>query len=106
LGHFNLFLGGVLHQDISCGNILRLQEPIKHLRLILGEDVDPGHCRGILIDGDHAIEWNEGTIASVSEPLGTVPFMSRRLFRARLRGMKVLHTAVDDLESFIWVLVC
>ena len=29
LGHFNLFLGGVLHRDISSGNILRLQRPIE-----------------------------------------------------------------------------
>jgi hypothetical protein len=31
-GHYNLFIGGVLHRDVSCGNILRLQEPIeRHL---------------------------------------------------------------------------
>ncbi|KAH9049345.1 hypothetical protein EDB84DRAFT_1556202 [Lactarius hengduanensis] len=27
IGHYNLFLGGVLHRDISSGNILRLREP-------------------------------------------------------------------------------
>lgn len=28
LGHYNLFRGGILHRDVSYGNILRLQEPI------------------------------------------------------------------------------
>ena len=95
LGHYNLFIGGVLHRDVSCGNILRLQEPIIQRRLdpprtckfevvflryvlllleyvlrlekILGQGVDLGQCRGILIDGDHAIEWRKGAIALSSE---------------------------------------
>ena len=29
LGHCNLFLGGVLHRDISSGNVLRHTEPIE-----------------------------------------------------------------------------
>ncbi|KAH8989962.1 hypothetical protein EDB92DRAFT_809137 [Lactarius akahatsu] len=29
IGHYNLYLGGVLHRDISNGNILRLREPIE-----------------------------------------------------------------------------
>ena len=29
LGHCNLFLGGVLHRDISSGNVLRHAEPVK-----------------------------------------------------------------------------
>jgi hypothetical protein len=37
-GHYNLFIGGVLHRDVSCGNILRLQEPIKRC---------PGHSKGL-----------------------------------------------------------
>ena len=28
-GHYNLFLDGVLHRDVSHGNILRLREPIE-----------------------------------------------------------------------------
>jgi hypothetical protein len=28
-GHYNLFLGGVLHRDVSHGNILRLGVPIE-----------------------------------------------------------------------------
>ena len=28
LGHYNLFKGGVLHRDISSGNILRYLKPV------------------------------------------------------------------------------
>ncbi|KAH9065693.1 hypothetical protein EDB87DRAFT_1574178 [Lactarius vividus] len=61
-GHYNLFLGGVLHRDVSSGNILRLREPIDRspslsisLLCLSGQDVKL--CRGLLFDGDHAIEW-------------------------------------------------
>jgi hypothetical protein len=36
---------------------------------------------------------------------GTLPFMSIRLLDAWDLGTQALHTAVDDLESFLWVLV-
>jgi hypothetical protein len=36
---------------------------------------------------------------------GTLPFMSDRLLISLEKKTHVLHTAVDDLESFIWVLV-
>jgi hypothetical protein len=29
LGHYNLFDKGILHRDISAGNILRFSEPIR-----------------------------------------------------------------------------
>jgi hypothetical protein len=36
---------------------------------------------------------------------GTLPFMSWRLLRAMQMGYPALHTATDDLESFLWVMV-
>lgn len=36
---------------------------------------------------------------------GTLPFMSRCLLRSLELGDRILHTAMDDLESFLWVLV-
>ncbi|KAH9046280.1 hypothetical protein EDB84DRAFT_1435570 [Lactarius hengduanensis] len=62
IGHYNLFLGGVLHRDVSSGNILRLREPINRTpglsTGLLGlHDQDVKLCRGFLVDGDHAIEW-------------------------------------------------
>ncbi|KAH9044502.1 hypothetical protein EDB85DRAFT_1884997 [Lactarius pseudohatsudake] len=114
--HYNLFLGGVLHRDISSGNILRLREPtdalatprICSLRHMLGEDVNLGLCRGSVIDGDHAIEWDENARAPSPERSGTLPFMTMHLLQRWSMGhpaLQCLHTAVDDLEFFLWVLV-
>jgi hypothetical protein len=36
---------------------------------------------------------------------GTLPFMSWRLLQAMHLGYHALHTATDDLESFLWVMV-
>jgi hypothetical protein len=113
IGHYNLFRGGILHRDVSCGNILRLRNPIeRHLgrfqdliEKTLGQDVDLSQCRGILIDGDHAIKWRERAIGLSSERSGTLPFMSTHLLNAWDGGDQALHTAADDLESFLWVLV-
>ncbi|KAH9179614.1 hypothetical protein EDB89DRAFT_496106 [Lactarius sanguifluus] len=67
IDHYNLFFGGVLHRDVSNGNILRLREPIERthsrstslLRPELGEDVNLSSCRGLLTDWDHSIEWRK-----------------------------------------------
>ncbi|KAH9178664.1 hypothetical protein EDB89DRAFT_966021 [Lactarius sanguifluus] len=84
IGHYNLFLGGVLHRDVSSGNILRLREPINRspgpsmsLLGLLVQDVKS--CRGFLVDGDHAIEWRKGAITPSLERSGTLPFMSTHL---------------------------
>ncbi|KAH9083530.1 hypothetical protein EDB83DRAFT_2212655 [Lactarius deliciosus] len=108
--HYNLFLGGVLHRDVSSGNILRLQEPIDRfpglsMNLLDLPDQDVKSCRGFLIDGDHAIEWREDATTPSLERSGTLPFMSIRLLTGWYLGRPALHTAVDDLESFLWVLV-
>lgn len=36
---------------------------------------------------------------------GTLPFISTHLFNAWDTGDEALHTAADDLESFLWVLI-
>jgi hypothetical protein len=36
---------------------------------------------------------------------GTLPFLSIRVLRGRRRQENPVHTAIDDLESFIWVLL-
>ncbi|KAH9159621.1 hypothetical protein EDB89DRAFT_1864685, partial [Lactarius sanguifluus] len=111
IGHYNLFLGGILHRDISCGNILRLREPINRspglheLVPILGRNVNPDVCRGFIIDGDHAIEWRKSATAPSLGRSGTLPFMSMRLLEAWDYGEPALHAAVDNLESFLWVLI-
>ncbi|KAI9444821.1 hypothetical protein H4582DRAFT_853102 [Lactarius indigo] len=113
IGHYNLFLVGVLPRDISSGNILRLREPIHRpeghsmnlLRHVLIEDVNLSLCRGFLIDGDHAIKWDEYARTPSPERSGTLPFMSTHLLQNWSTGLPALHTAIGDLESFLWVLV-
>ncbi|KAH9066492.1 hypothetical protein EDB87DRAFT_1554119 [Lactarius vividus] len=110
-GHYNLFLGGVLHRDVSNGNILRLQEPIErpHSRStslpVLGNDVNLTSCRGFLADLDHSIEWHKVPSGSSRDRSGTLPFIALRLVDAWYGNAPALHTAADDLESFMWVLV-
>ncbi|KAH8989963.1 hypothetical protein EDB92DRAFT_2115134 [Lactarius akahatsu] len=113
IGHYNLYLGGVLHRDISNGNILRLWEPIERphsrsaslLRPELGDDVNLSSCRGFLADLDHAIEWRKVPPTASRDRSGTLPFISLRLVNAWAANEPTLHTAADDLESFMWVLV-
>ena len=60
LGHYNLFDKGVLHWDISTGNILHYSEPVKRPALDKFECTrNLTLCRGFLIDGDQAIKWRE-----------------------------------------------
>jgi len=111
IGHCNLFLGGVLHRDVSQGNILRLEVPKERsggrsadvLRPVLGQDLSK--CRGFLVDGDHSIEWGKIPPTPSSERSGTLPFMSQRLLNPWDDDEPIVHTAIDDLESFLWVLI-
>ncbi|KAH9052718.1 hypothetical protein EDB87DRAFT_373712 [Lactarius vividus] len=113
IGHYNLFLGGVLHRDVSSGNIIHLREPVKRfpglsnvsMSLLGLPDQDAEPCRGFLIDGDHAIEWRKDAITPSLERSGTLTFMSTRLLDDWRLGRLVVHTAIDDLELFLWVLV-
>ncbi|KAI9428348.1 hypothetical protein H4582DRAFT_1765104, partial [Lactarius indigo] len=107
LGHYNLFLGGILHRDVSSENILRLREPIDRapglsVSLLDLHDQDVKLCRGFLVDGDHAINWRKDAITPSLERSGTLPFMSTRLLLDWRLDRPVLHTAIDDLESFLW----
>ncbi|KAI1126790.1 FunK1 protein kinase [Nemania abortiva] len=76
--------GAILHQDISSGNMIILDEQ---------EEGDP---RGVLIDLDAAIE-----LAEISESegriTGTRPFMAIGALKGEL------HTYRHDLESFFYV---
>ncbi|KAF8491034.1 hypothetical protein F5888DRAFT_1738123, partial [Russula emetica] len=60
-------------------------------------------CRGFLIDGDHAIKWRE--FSGSQSISGTMPFMSMRLLGTWQGDDATIHTALDDLESFLWVLI-
>ena len=93
---------------------------------MLGQDVNLKKCRGFLVDGDHSTEWRKAPPTPSLERSvsckalraffwirlqlfcvlqGTLPFMSLRLLSAWDEDQPIVHTAVDDLESFLWVLV-
>lgn len=55
LGHRNAYNGGVLHRDISGGNIL-----IKIRRASGGEADAKANQRGVLIDFDNATRYEDG----------------------------------------------
>ncbi|KAJ8523315.1 hypothetical protein ONZ45_g145 [Pleurotus djamor] len=75
---------GLLHRDISGGNILILPSG-----------------KGLLIDWDFAVLIDEIKLPKNRERTGTWPFMSIDL----LSGLSKLHTVRDDIESFFWVVL-
>ncbi|KAJ2157343.1 hypothetical protein GGF46_004578 [Coemansia sp. RSA 552] len=80
--------GNILHSDISDNNIMFWRD-------------DEGMVHGVLIDFDNAVDW----VAAVKEqrPIctGTLPFMSVN----NLKEARVPRTVVDDLESFLYLLI-
>jgi hypothetical protein len=90
-GHYALWQAGVLHRDVSPGNLM----------WYWGED---DTLVGVLNDYDlsslatvHGPDGNERT--------GTVPFMALDLLTAKGQRGEVKHLYRHDLESFMWVLV-
>ncbi|KAL2889855.1 hypothetical protein HOO65_020397 [Ceratocystis lukuohia] len=83
-GHEELYKAGILHRDISMGN------------LMIGQGGDSS-CPAFIIDFGKAIEV--GRASNSESNVGTKPFMAIGV----LLGHK--HTFMHDLESFFWVLI-
>ncbi|KAF6765516.1 hypothetical protein DFP72DRAFT_798317, partial [Ephemerocybe angulata] len=92
--HCKLLKKGVLHCDISTGNIL-LGQPGK-------KKPTPGY-RGILIDLDYAVEVDFTAGPSLSS--GTQFYMSIILLRGMSAAYQPARDHLDDIESFYYVLV-
>ncbi|KAI0290831.1 hypothetical protein BC826DRAFT_1025538 [Russula brevipes] len=60
---------------------------------------------GVLVDGDRATNWRTIPVSLINEHKGTFRFLSLRLMRAQRTNQPTMQTAVDDLESFLWLLV-
>ena len=82
LGHESLLNAGILHRDVSIGNI------------ILTENEDDG----FLIDLDLAIKTSDNQASGAPSKTGTKIFMAI----GALYGEP--HSFMHDLESFFWVL--
>ncbi|KAJ7083688.1 hypothetical protein B0H15DRAFT_802729 [Mycena belliarum] len=110
LGYLNMFRTGWQQRDVSNGNILLVPvvarvESYPAADLIRGDlELEGIICRGILIDGDQAVKWKEAREPGTHRS-GTLPFMSQDMIRGMSRPLNTTHTALDDLESFTWVLV-
>lgn len=87
-------------------------------------------CTGVITDGDLAVRWEQSDrvlaghrsvslsivppgrgsskIVLALSSKGTLPFMAVRLLDEwngpACRGARFTHTAIDDLESFLWIL--
>ncbi|KAF4565524.1 hypothetical protein EYR36_002095 [Pleurotus pulmonarius] len=106
IGHCALFtVGGYLHHDVSNGNIVVLPKPIDGCKIppILSSTVQSNQCIAVLIDGDVAKEW--GSREQASHRSGTLPFVSAQVAHRWLLEMPLSHTPIDDLQSFVWVLL-
>lgn len=82
LGHESLLNAGILHCDVSIGNIM------------LTEKEDDG----FLIDLDLAIKTNDDQASGASSKIGI------KIFMAIDAVLGDPHTFMHDLESFFWVL--
>ncbi|KAF6765518.1 hypothetical protein DFP72DRAFT_798204 [Ephemerocybe angulata] len=91
--HRKLLERGVLHCDISTGNILFGE----------GKNPSPG-LRGILIDLDYATEVDY-TRPSINLRSGTRFYQSIILLKGLAGQYKPAHDHLDDLESFYYVLL-
>ncbi|KAF6743500.1 hypothetical protein DFP72DRAFT_1020223 [Ephemerocybe angulata] len=93
LAHLALFRLSILHRDITAENIL------------LGLPGASRGERGILIDLDMAI-WIGRDISEVNvdEKTGLDRFLSIALLRSRVLKVRPIHSILDDLESFYYVM--
>ncbi|KAG8998305.1 hypothetical protein FRB94_005214 [Tulasnella sp. JGI-2019a] len=94
-GIWRLWLQGIIHRDISFGNLLvTISEPYR------GFLIDLGLSMRIPKDG----QAEEG-----SEPhhhlTGTLPFIAVALLRPRNRNARPAHEVGHDIESLFWVLL-
>ncbi|KAJ2689580.1 hypothetical protein IWW39_001384 [Coemansia spiralis] len=80
---------GILHRDISLGNVLAVRQP-------------DGSVHGMLIDFDHSALLDEERNVKKPGHVGTLPCMST----ANLEGLDVSRTTLDDWEAALALLLC
>ncbi|PCH39194.1 hypothetical protein WOLCODRAFT_57303, partial [Wolfiporia cocos MD-104 SS10] len=108
IGHLLAYLSGVLHRDVSFGNVMLVHKgAVKFYGFIYDFDysspVDSSKL-GTPLDMDERKNLRE-LENELKERTGTVEFMAMELIDADTKT-GVPHQAHHDLESFFWLLVC
>ncbi|KAG9009683.1 hypothetical protein FRB90_008205 [Tulasnella sp. 427] len=115
---FALKLAGIIHRDVSLGNLM-LNESCQDSGA--GQSAEDSHTSGpFIIDLGLAIWLVQSSDAPPVPGIGnrskahsrahvhltgTLPFISRKALRARLNVQPHKHTLWDDIESVFWVLL-
>ncbi|KAJ3991910.1 hypothetical protein F5050DRAFT_1862859 [Lentinula boryana] len=115
-GYYNMCVKKYQHRNLSIGNVLMVDEPIKTERFdipnpnatqreILDLCRDLGindHCTGFVIDGDMAVTWDSYfTEEHLGTKSGTSEFMSTKLLDPAIEDH--VHSPVDDYYSFYFL---
>ncbi|KIK53212.1 hypothetical protein GYMLUDRAFT_207582 [Collybiopsis luxurians FD-317 M1] len=117
LGYYNMCQKNYQHRDLSIGNVLMVDEPVKSkpfdipdpknqvqeeiLRVCKELKIDD-QCTGFVIDGDMAVDWNTYfNEEHVGTKSGTAEFMSSKLLDPRQKNY--MHSPLDDYYSFFFV---
>ncbi|KAH8094549.1 hypothetical protein BXZ70DRAFT_947969 [Cristinia sonorae] len=116
IGHHDLLNQGILHRDISPGNILLSVEPsptpgeegfltdleFARIQTIVTQDVREHSQRdGSVVHSTHS-KWHDAKRGAVMT--GTVQFMAIELVEAMTDDNVIEHQVHHDVESIIWVL--
>ncbi|KAJ3995066.1 hypothetical protein F5050DRAFT_1713202 [Lentinula boryana] len=115
-GYYNMCQNDYQHRDLSIGNVLMVDEPIKTerfdipnpnetqreiLELCRKLDIND-QCTGFVIDGDMAVTWKSYfTEEHLGTKSGTSEFMSSMLLNPLNKNY--MHSPVDDYYSFYFL---
>ncbi|PPQ70566.1 hypothetical protein CVT25_012036 [Psilocybe cyanescens] len=100
--HMELYDKGILHRDISPGNVLLTEIPNGGFIT----DVEFAHIqKSTMQNFESTVTINRGTGVSANGiAQGTAQFMARAILEANDANLPIVHEAAHDVESFIWVL--
>ncbi|KAJ3994816.1 hypothetical protein F5050DRAFT_1809260 [Lentinula boryana] len=115
-GYYNMCVKNYQHRDLSIGNVLMVDEPIKTERFDIPNPNETqreildlcrelgidDQCTGFVIDGDMAVTWDSYfTEEHVGTKSGTSEFMSSMLLNPLNKNH--VHSPVDDYYSFYFL---